>query len=71
MTGTALGNITNQMRRALDEEPVVKYKYSAMTIPMMLIGAVIGVYFNKLAPNLVTVSGATFEYSRSAQPAPF
>jgi uncharacterized membrane protein YfcA len=54
--GTAFGGTTNQMRRALDDKPVIVYSYTLVTIPLMFIGAIIGVNLNKLLPSLATVS---------------
>ena len=54
--GSAFGNMLNQTRRAIDGEPVVNYTYISITIPIMFVGALVGVMFNQLFPSLVTVS---------------
>jgi uncharacterized membrane protein YfcA len=54
--GSSLGNVVNQARRALDGKPVVNYNYASITIPIMFIGTIFGVFINKLLPSVATVS---------------
>ena len=54
--GTAFGSTINQMRRALDRKPAINYSYTMVTIPLMTIGAILGVFLNRLLPSLATVS---------------
>lgn len=54
--GTAFGSTVNQMRRALNHRPVINYSYTLVTIPLMTIGAILGVFVNRLLPSLATVS---------------
>ena len=53
--GSASGNMINQMRRSLDDEPVVLYSFASIAIPLMFIGTLFGVLINKLLPSLITV----------------
>ena len=56
IVGASLGNVTNQMRRALDGQPIIKYDYAFVTLPIMFIGSLIGVLTNKFLPSLVNIS---------------
>lgn len=61
--GASLGNIINQMRRALNGVPVIHYQCAFVVTPLMFMGSIFGVLFNKIAPSIVTVSsimGAAF-----------
>ena len=54
--GASSGNMVNQMRRAFNGKAVINYGYASIVIPLMFIGTLIGVIFNKLLPSAVLVS---------------
>ena len=53
--GASSGNMINQMRRALNGRPVINYSYASIVIPLMFIGTIFGIIFNKLLPSIVLV----------------
>ena len=55
IVGTSFGNTINQMRRALDGEPVVNYSYAAIAVPVVFIGTLIGVLMNRFLPSIAVV----------------
>ena len=46
----------NQMQRVINDQPVVKYKYASLTIPLVFIGAIVGVMVNQFLPSVATVT---------------
>lgn len=54
--GASLGNIINQMQRSLNGVPVINYQYAFVVTPLMFMGSIFGVLFNKIVPSIVTVS---------------
>jgi uncharacterized membrane protein YfcA len=51
--GATLGNCINQMTKAHNGEPIVRYKYAFLTMPIMFIGSYFGVYLNSFLPSAV------------------
>jgi len=41
------------MQTALNNEPIVHYNYAFVILPIMFMGALIGVFLNKLLPSFV------------------
>ena len=60
MFGASAGNMINQMRRAHNNKAVINYNHASIVIPLMFIGTLIGIIFNKLLPNIILVSFILF-----------
>lgn len=54
--GSSFGNMVNQMQTAFNNEPMIRYKYAFITLPLMFIGSLIGVLMNRLLPSVVIVA---------------
>ena len=54
--GATVGNTLNQMRKSHNGQPIIKYKYAFVSLPIMFIGSFVGVYLNALLPSLVICS---------------
>ena len=55
IVGTSCGNTINQMRRALDGDPVINYGYAAIAIPVVFMGTLLGVFLNRFLPSIGVV----------------
>jgi uncharacterized membrane protein YfcA len=69
--GASCGNMINQMQKAFNKEPVIKYEYAFVTLPVMFIGSVLGVMLNKLLPSAaiatIIISVATYSLPKIYQ----
>ncbi len=63
--GSSFGNIINQMRKAHNKDPVLKYEYAFISLPIMFIGSFIGVFLNKLLSSLIICSVIIFTSAQS------
>jgi uncharacterized membrane protein YfcA len=54
--GSSFGNMINQMQIAYNNEPLIRYQYAFVVLPLMFIGSLIGVLLNKLLPSAIVVS---------------
>ena len=54
--GSALGNIISQSQRIVNKTQVINYRMASITIPIVFIGALLGVMVNQLLPSVVTIS---------------
>lgn len=51
--GATLGNCINQMTKAHDGRPIIRYNYAFVSLPIMFIGSYLGVYLNSFLPSAV------------------
>lgn len=54
--GSSFGNMINQMRTAFNKEPMIKYQYAFVALPLMFVGSLVGVLLNRWLPSVVLVS---------------
>ena len=50
--GTTLGNVLSQMRKKINDQPIIQYQYAFVSVPIMFMGSIIGVLLNKLLPSI-------------------
>lgn len=51
--GATLGNCANQMTKAHNGQPIIRYKFAFLALPIMFIGSYFGVYLNSFLPSAV------------------
>ena len=50
--GTSCGSTINQMRRAIDGQPLISYSYVSISVPVIFMGSLIGVLANTFLPSV-------------------
>lgn len=53
--GSSCGNMANQMRTAFNNEPMIRYQYAFVVLPLMFLGSLVGVLLNRWLPSAVMV----------------
>jgi uncharacterized membrane protein len=53
--GSSFGNMANQMRTAFNNQPMIRYQYAFVVLPLMFIGSLAGVLLNRWLPSAVMV----------------
>ena len=53
--GSSFGNITNQMTKTHNREPVINYKFAFLSCPLMFLGTLVGVFLNNWLPSAAVV----------------
>jgi uncharacterized membrane protein YfcA len=56
IVGSSFGNLVNQMQTAYNNEPMIRYQYAFVVLPMMFIGSLIGVLLNRYLPSVAIVA---------------
>jgi hypothetical protein len=51
--GATFGNVANQATTQVNNQPMIKFRYCFVSIPIMFGGSLVGVTINKYFPSLV------------------
>ena len=65
LLGTTLGNVLSQMRQKINNEPIIQYQYAFISIPILLIGSMVGILINQIFPTILITAYIMYWVAKS------